>query len=120
MDEKKTKAAGICLQFIYHLRVCGYLATQFCANYPSSVFSPIFRLAIPKIKWIYDQFTTHHLLVTKVPQTIDEIKSKWEGDFSEEMAIHEKLTLLSNEQMVTLNDLLDTLISGEDFKIEIK
>lgn len=120
MEEKKSKAASECLKFIYHLRMCGYYATQFVSNYPTSIFSPIFRLVIPKIKWVYQQFTTHHLIVSKVPQTIVEIKNKWEGNFSEELALNEKITLLTTQQIETLNDLLDTLINGEEIKIEIK
>ena len=119
-EQQRYKAAANCLQFIYHLRCCGYYATQFIANNPASIFTIVFKLVLPKIKWIYQTFITHHFLVQHVPQTIDEIKMKWESDFSEEMAIHEKITLLSTEQHETLNELLDGLINGENFEIVTK
>jgi len=118
--EKKYKAAGECLKFIYHLRMCGYYAVDFCKSYPNSILTPIFKLAIPKINWIYTQFTTHHVISTNKPEIIEEIKRKWNEDCIEELAVSEKLTLLNEEQMTTLNDLLDALITGEDIKVVVK
>lgn len=120
ITEKHYNAAKDCLQFIHHLRCCKYYADQFRLTYSSSIFAKVFNTIEPKIDWMYKQFLTHHLLVIHVPKTIDQIKYKFESDFAEEMAFNERYTLLNEQQQVLINEVIESLIKGEQIKIETK
>lgn len=119
-DKRQYKAAQNTLKFIYHLRCCKYYAKIFIKDYPESIFTKIFKLVLPKIDWIANEFITNHNLQVHVPKILYLMSYKWNSDFAEEMAIDEKITLLSEEQQVSLNEFLDALIAGEDIKIKIK
>lgn len=117
--QENIKAASHVLKFIHYLRFAKDIAISYSLDYPDNVFTPLFKLSTVKIDWAYNQFLTHHLITTKVPNVVDMIKEKWESDQTAELAVTEKISLLNEEQLNTLDELLELILSGKNFTTQI-
>lgn len=120
MDKKKYAASDV-LKFIHHLKSANDIGKSFINSRSEvNLFAIIFKQALPKLEWIYNQFITSHLIYQHIPDTIPFIKEKWEADATMELALVEKISLLNNDQQETLETIIDCLIAGEKINIEVK
>lgn len=118
MDKNIQRAAHI-LKFLHYIRFARDIAVSFRLDYPDSIFSPSLKKGIDKIDWVFREFVTDHRIATLFPTVIDMLKEKWESDQSAELAVTEQIALLNEEQLNTLDELLETIISGKNFTIQI-
>jgi hypothetical protein len=117
---KKEYAATSVLKFVYHLKCAKELGKSFMCKRSNNVFSIIFKLITPKLDWCFNELITHHLVTLHIPDTVPFIREKWEADYTMELALSEKISLLTTEQQESLENVIDCLISGEEIKIDIK
>jgi hypothetical protein len=112
------KSATSVLKFYYHLKLALFYAKDFLLEHPTTVFANLFKGYIDKIKWIYTNTITSIELNKNVPDVIEVLKDKWNSDVFAEMSVIEKITLLNDEQMNTLDALIDEIIKGEKIEVE--
>jgi hypothetical protein len=112
------RSATSVLKFYYHLKLALFYAKDFLLENPSTIFANLFKGYIDKIKWIYTNTITSIELNKNVPDVIEVLKDKWNSDVFAEMSVIEKITLLNDEQMNTLDALIDEIIKGEKIEVE--
>lgn len=71
---------------------------------------------IGKIEWIYKDIVTYPLFT---PEVIEGIRKEWQSDSFTVDAISEKAALLSPEAREAVEALIDSILSGEELKVEV-
>lgn len=68
-----------------------------------------------RLEWIVRDIATHPFL----PESVREgIKAEWNSDAFAPNAIAEKAALLNEEQRLLVEDLIDSMLAGEEIRIE--
>lgn len=88
-------------------------------NNKHNLFSVVLRLILPKLEWCKDVILTHHLVVTHIPDVLPLIKEKFEDHPVEELAIIEKMQLLTVTQLRELEPILYAIHLSKEIKYEI-
>jgi hypothetical protein len=96
------------------------VAREFCNDFirshPESAGAKVFKLYAKKLQWILDDFYTFPYF----PQEIrDGIKNEIKSDPFTIPAINEKLALVTPEHREMLEQIIDAILQGEKFTIEI-
>jgi hypothetical protein len=113
----KHKAASDIFNFFTHLQIALMYAKSHIKDYPGGMFTHFFRMFVPKIEWIYTTIITAPQLKQHMPQTIDMIKEKYNGEVITELALKDKITFLSAQEQEMVEAVVDSIINGEKMEV---
>ena len=111
-----TKGSNIVIS-IQHLKMAKEFLEDFCRQNPGSIGERLFKQYINKIQWIFRDITTCNIVGEFVR---DGIKKEIESDVFAVPAITEKIALLNPEQRDIVENLIESILKGDNIKIELK
>lgn len=106
---------------IYHIKsaLC-YCDAYTNSNPPTNIVCAIIRNIKPKLLWVKSEILTNHLQSTYTPDVLPLIKEKFEEHPMEELAIIEKIQLLTTQQLRQLEPILDAINESKQITYEIE
>lgn len=102
---------------LMHLRIAQMNFQSFALDHPDTRGARLFNQYNDRINWILNDMVTNPLL----PQSVrDGIKSDIQSDVLVIPSIAEKATLLTEENRLAIESLIDCMIAGETITVDIK
>ena len=103
-------AASQLVDFIHHLRCCYEYMRSFSKDAAGTRAAQIGQKYAPKLEWMYKDLITSPILHEQVR---DGLRAEWEVDTFATSAIVEKLALLTDEQRLEVERLIDMIADGQ-------
>ena len=97
-----------------------FLAKDMVLQYPKSLFSQIFATFLPRIDYMYNQLVSSPSLNHYVPEAVEIMREKWNSDWTQQLAVVEKVGVLSEAQLEQLENVLDCIIAGDEINVILK
>lgn len=118
---KKYQQAKDYFSLIYHLKSAIYYCNSYEKNnHYNNIICAIIRVIKPKLLWVKNEILTNHLQSVHTPDVLPLIKEKFEEHPVEELAIIEKIQILTTEQLRQLEPILDAINDAKEITYEIK
>lgn len=118
---KKYQQAKDYFSLIYHLKSALYYCDTYEKNNPhNNIICAIIRVIKPKLLWVKSEILTNHHQSIHTPDVLPLIKEKFEEHPVEELAIIEKIQLLTTQQLRELEIIIDAINDSKEITYEIK
>lgn len=102
---------------LMHLRIAQMNFQSFALDHPDTKGAKLFNGYNNRINWILNDMVTNPML----PQSVrDGIKNDIQSDVLVLPSIAEKVTLLTEENRLAIETLIDSMIAGEIITVETK
>lgn len=113
MNEKLRGGSDI-ISMIHHLRIAHDHAESFRREHPGTRGDAMMKKYADRITWIYEDIKSHPLLPSKVSEGI---RNEWNSDVYAVDAIEEKIAILNPDQREIIEDIIDSVLAGEQIKV---
>lgn len=100
---------------IHNLRQAKEHFESFQREHPNTKGDTLFGGYAKRLDWIFKDLVTHPLLTDEIRQGV---KQEWESDVFSVPAINEKVALLNPEQREAIEEIIDSMLSGEEIVIK--
>lgn len=113
-DKNEYKGGVETLNTMYHLNQARLNMKHYVKSYPETVIGRLFdKNYIKRVDFIGNDFITNAHLNNAVPALIPMLKAKWEDSSFNQIAVFEKMSLLTKDQLEQIEPILDALASSQ-------
>ena len=120
MINREQKSASQFLTAIHHLKTSQLYFQSYILSNPNSLISNVIKPFEQKINWMLQQVITSPKMNELLPSIVEIVREKIEEESLLVQSVIDLVHLLSEDQLNSLEALIECIIKGEEFVIEQK
>lgn len=109
------KGGSNIISSVHSMRQAKEHFASFQREHPNTKGAMLFGGYEKRLDWIFKDLVTHPLLTDEIRQGV---RQEWESDVFSVPAINEKVALLNPEQREAIEEIIDSMLSGEEIVVK--